>query len=177
MTFGAMAAWLGWLLLAGATALAVFLFRLKVRPRKVRVPSLLFWGIVLNDKREMTLWERIRRVVSMIVTAAIAIALALAILRPTRAAGASGTAAGRTVIVLDSSWSMLARTGGGGTRWSRAVADARGLLASSGGEVALATTADGLVEGPTSDRALIESALDRITPTGTGSAAWPSVMK
>jgi hypothetical protein len=175
MTFGAMAAWQGWALLAGASALAVFLFRLKVRPRRVRVPSLLFWGRVLNDSRELTLWERIRRAVSLVITAAIAIALALAVLRPSRAVGASGTAAGRTVIVLDSSWSMLARTQGGGSRWSRAIAEARRLTASSGGEVALATTADGLVEGPTADRALIESALDRIAPTGAGSAAWPAV--
>ena len=175
MTFGAMAAWPGWVLLAGVSALAVFLFRLKVRPRRVRVPSLLFWGRVLNDARELTLWERIRRAVSMVMTIAIAIALALAVLRPSRALGATGTAAGRTVIVLDSSWSMLARTHGGGTRWNRAIAEARRLTASSGGEVALATTADGLVEGPTADRALIESALDRIAPTGAGSAAWPAV--
>src|SRR5438067_11109682 len=136
MTFGAMAAWQGWLLLAGASALAVYLFRLKVRPRRVRVPSLLFWSRVLNDSRELTLWERIRRAVSLVITAAIAIALALAFLRPalskvegpSRALGATGTAAGRTVIVVDSSWSMLARTQGS-TRWSRAIADARRLTA------------------------------------------------
>jgi Ca-activated chloride channel homolog len=178
MTFGAMAAWQGWLLLAGATALAVFIFRLKVRPRKVRVPSLLFWGRVLNDARELTLWERIRRAVSLVMTAMIAIALGLALLRPSRVQGAQGAASsavGRSVIVIDSSWSMLARTSGGGTRWSRAIADARRLTEGSGGEVALATTADGLVEGPTADRALIESALDRITPSGAGAAAWPAV--
>ena len=178
-----MAAWQGWLLLAGATALAVFIFRLKVRPRKVRVPSLLFWSRVLNDSREMTLWERIRRAVSLAITAAIAIALALALLRPSmvkgeglsRAQGAPSAAVGRSVIVIDSSWSMLARTSGGDTRWSRAIADARRLIAGSGGEIALATTADGLVEGPTADRALIESALDRIAPSGAGAAAWPAV--
>src|SRR6185503_1995019 len=123
MTFGAMAAWQGWVLLAGATALAVFLFRLKVRPRKVRVPSLLFWSRVLNDTRELTLWERIRRAVSLAITAAIAIALALALLRPavikgegpSRAQGAAAASLGRSVIVIDSSWSMLARTSGGDT--------------------------------------------------------------
>jgi hypothetical protein len=172
-----MAGWQGWLLLAGATALAVVIFRLKVRPRKVRVPSLLFWGRVLNDTRELTLWERIRRAVSMAITAAIALALAFALLRPSRVQGAQGatTAVGRSVIVVDSSWSMLARTSGGDTRWSRAIADARRLTAGSGGEVALATTADGLVEGPTADRALIESALDRIAPSGAGASAWPAV--
>ena len=40
----------------------------------------------------------------------------------------------------------------GETRWERAVRQARALAASAGGDdVALATTADGLVEGPTSD--------------------------
>lgn len=175
MTFGAMAAWPGWLLLAGATALAIVIFRLKVRPRKVRVPSLLFWSRVLNDAREMTLWERIRRAVSLVITAAIAIALVLALLRPSGVQGATGAAAGRSVIVVDSSWSMLARTSGGETRWSRAIADARRLVAGSGGAIALATTADGLVEGPTADRALIEAALDRIAPSGAGAAAWPAV--
>lgn len=170
-----MAAWPGWLLLAGATALAVFLFRLKVRPRKVRVPSLLFWSRVLNDSREVTLWERIRRAVSLVLTAVIAIALGLALLRPSRVQGATGASAGRSVIVIDSSWSMLARTRGGDTRWRRAIADARRLVAGSGGEIALATTADGLVEGPTADRALIEAALDRIAPSGAGAAAWPAV--
>lgn len=175
MTFGAMAAWPGWLLLAGATALAIVIFRLKVRPRKVRVPSLLFWSRVLHDARELTLWERIRRAVSLVLTAAIAIALVLALLRPSSVQGATGAAVGRSVIVIDSSWSMLARTSGGDTRWSRAIADARRLIAGSGGEVALATTADGLVEGPTADRALIEAALDRIAPSGAGAAAWPAV--
>ena len=47
--------------------------------------------------------------------------------------------------------------------------------AASGGEVALATTADGLVEGPTTDRALIEAALDRLAPAGGGAAAWPQL--
>src|SRR5204863_9833939 len=41
MTFGAMAAWQAWLLMAAAGAAAVWLFLLKVRPPRVRVPSLL----------------------------------------------------------------------------------------------------------------------------------------
>ena len=178
-----MAAWQAWVLVAGASGLAAYLFLLKVRPRRVRVPSLLLWTRVFNDARELTLWERIRRAVSLVIAVAIALALALALVRPalSRAEGPSralGAAVpgGRLTIVLDSSWSMLARTGSGGTRWSRAIADARRLAsAASGGAVALATTADGLVEGPTTDRALIEAALDRLTPGGTGAAAWPNV--
>src|SRR5258706_1544200 len=162
MTLGAMAAWQGWALLGGVSAVAVCLCGLKVRPCRVRVRSWLFWGRVLSDARQLTLWERIRRAVSLAVTAAIAIALALALLRPalskgegaSRALGAAGAIAGRSGIVIDSSWSMLARTRGGTTRWGRAIAEARRLTAASPRDVALPTTADGPVEGPTAARPL-----------------------
>jgi hypothetical protein len=174
MTFGAMAAWQAWLLLAGAVAAAAGLFLIRLRPPRTLVPSLLLWRRVLDEARELTLWERIRRAVSLAVTMLIALALALAIARPGRSAGATVTP-GRLLIVLDSSLSMNARTGSGETRWERASAEARRLIAAaSGGEIALATTADGIVEGPTTDGALIESALDRIKAGGSDTA-WPRV--
>lgn len=174
MTFGAMAAWQAWLLLGGAAALAAALFLIKLRPPRLLVPSLLLWRRVLDEQRELTVWERIRRAVSLAATVLIALALALAVTRPSRAAGASNAAAGRVLIVLDSSWSMQARTRSGETRWERAVAEARRLVGgASGGEIALATTADGLVEGPTRDAAMVETALDRLAPGGGQGAAWP----
>ncbi len=173
MTFGALAAWQGWILLVAAAAIAAGLFLLKLRPPRVVVPSLLLWRRVLDEARELTLWERIRRAVSLVLTMLIACALALAIARPVGRAGAGG-ARGRLLIVLDSSWSMLSRTSDGETRWARGLAEARRLAAAAGGEeVAMATTADGLVEGPTTDLALIDSALDRIAPAGGAMSAWP----
>ena len=173
MTFGAVPGWLGWLILAAAAALAVRLFLVKLRPPRMFIPSLLLWRRVLDDAREQTLWERIRRAVSLVVTVLIALALALAAVRPGRSAG-GGQSTGRLLIVLDSSLSMEAATGRGETRWARGVAEARRLFASSSGaELALATTADGLVEGPTTDLALLESALDRVRPGGGDAAAWP----
>jgi len=177
MTFGAMAAPLAWLLAAGAAAAAVGLFLLKVRPPRVTVPSLLLWTRVLRDRREQTIWERIRRAVSLALTALIAIALAFAFTRPgpaVRVDAAGAPASARVLIVVDSSWSMLARTRSGETRWQRAIAEARRIAASAGGvPVAVATTADGLVQGATSDSTLIETALDRVTPAGGGGSAWP----
>ena len=174
MTFGAMAAWQGWLLLAGSVALASWLFLMKVRPPRMLVASLLLWRRVLDESRALTLWERIRRAVSLVVTVLIALALALAASRPSRGVGAAAVSHGRLLVVIDSSWSMLARTGSGETRWDRAVAEARRLTAAaSGDEVALATTADGLVEGPTTDLALIGSGLDRIVPAGGEATSWP----
>ena len=175
MMFGAMAAWQGWLLLAGAAACAAWLFLLKLRPPRMLVSSLLLWRRVLDESRELTLWERIRRAVSLALTIVIALALALAVARPSPALGASTAARGRLLIVVDSSWSMLARTGGGETRWDRAVAEARRLAAASDVEVALATTADGLVEGPTTDRVLIDTTLDRLSPAGGDATSWPQV--
>ena len=79
-----MAAWQAWLLLAAAAALAVRLFLVKLRPPRMLMPSLLLWRRVLDDAREQTLWERIRRAVSLVVTVLIALALALAAVRPGR---------------------------------------------------------------------------------------------
>ncbi len=155
-----MAAWQAWLLLAGAAALAAALFRIKLRPPRLLIPSLVLWSRVLDDVRQQTLWERIRRAVSLIVTVIVALTLGLAVVRPGRAADGGNRSAGRLLVVLDASWSMDAKTRGGETRWERAIGEARRLFtASSGAEMALATTADGLVEGPTTDLALIETAL------------------
>jgi hypothetical protein len=174
MTFGAMPIWQGLLLIAASAAAAYFFFRMKVRPPRVQVPTLLLWRRVFDQTREMTWWERVRRAVSMAATILIAVALALAVTRPGPASGPASR--GRTLIVIDSSWSMAARTSTGETRWQRAVRQARRLAAAAGGsDVALATTAEGLVEGPTADLALIETAIDRLTPAGAEDGPWPRV--
>ena len=96
MTFGALSAWEAWTLLAAAGALATALFFIKLRPPRILIPSLSLWQRVLGASRELTLWERIRRAVSLAVTIAIAVVLALAVLRPSRIGGAGATARGRT---------------------------------------------------------------------------------
>ena len=169
-----MAVWQALALVGVAGLGAWLLFRIKVRPPRVQVPTLLLWRKVLDHRREMTWWERVRRAVSLAATILIAVSLALAVTRP--GPGTGPASQGRTLIVLDSSWSMAARTSSGETRWQRAVRQARALAAAAGGgDVALATTADGLVEAPTSDLALIETAIDRLAPSGGEDAAWPRV--
>src|SRR5262249_20260554 len=176
VTFDAMAAPLAWLIVAASAAVAIWLFLLKVRPPRVSVPSLLLWTRVLNESREQTLWERIRRAVSLALTAVIAAALALAFTQPSRQprGGATGVTGRRVLLVVDSSWSMLARTRSGETRWDRAIAEAR-RLASAGSrvQIALATTADGPVPRPTADPPLIDTALDRLGPAGSAGSGWP----
>ncbi len=174
MTFATLATWQGWLVLAAAGALAAALFLIKLRPPRILIPSLSLWQRVLDASPEVTRWEKIRRAVSLIVTILIAIALGFAVVRPTRLAGAGAAGRGRTLIVLDSSWSMLARTHGRETRWDRAIAEAR-RIATTTEQVAIATTADGLVQGLTDDAVLVESALGRLSPAGYGDTSWPAV--
>jgi hypothetical protein len=174
MSFGAMAPWQAWLLLAAAGALAAWLFLLKVRPPRVQVASLLLWRRVLDEAREQTWWERVRKAISLAAAILIAVLLAIAVTRPGPRVTASSR--GRMLLVLDSSWSMLARTASGETRWERAVDHARAMAASAAGDpIAIATTADGLIEGPTPDSALIETTLERLEPSGAEGAAWPRV--
>lgn len=172
MSFGALAGWQAWLALAAAAGLFSWLFFLKIRAPRVAVPSLLLWQRVLDEQREQTLWERIRKMVSWIVITLIGVMLILATMRPAPSVTAAG--GGRRLIILDSSWSMGAVTSAGETRWERAIAEARALIQSSAGdEAALATTADGLVEGPTRDAVLLEAALDRLAPSGGEDSDWP----
>ena len=170
MTFSGMGVWQSVLLLGAAAAAAAWLFRLKVRPPRVSVPSLLLWRRVLAEQRELSWWDRVRRAVSLAATVAIALALALAVTRPVVSTGGRGS--GRVLLVMDSSLSMQAKVSSGGTRWTRAVAAAR-REAASHGDVILATTADGVIEGPTADLALIDAALDSLAPRSSDAGGWP----
>ncbi len=174
MSFGAMAGWQAWGLLALTAGVLTWLFYMKIRAPRVRVPSLLLWAKVLDADREVTLWERIRKTVSWIIIMITGVVLMLALTRP--APGVVAAGGGRRLIVIDSSWSMGAQMPSGGTRWARAIAQARTLIAASAGdEVALATTADGLIEGPTTDSVLLEASLDRIAPAGGEGGDWPQL--
>src|SRR5438132_5190103 len=55
MTFGALAAWQAWHVIAAAAGAAAWLFLLKLRPPRIPVPSLLLWQRVLDESRETTL--------------------------------------------------------------------------------------------------------------------------
>ncbi len=174
MSFGAMAGWQAWGLLVLTAGVLTGLFYMKIRAPRVRVPSLMLWAKVLDAEREVTLWERIRKTVSWIVIMITGVLLMLALTRPAPSVVAAG--GGRRLIVIDSSWSMGTEMPSGGTRWDRAIAQARTLIAASAGdEVALATTADGLIEGPTTDSVLLEASLDRIAPAGGESGDWPQL--
>ncbi|MEO8481140.1 MAG: hypothetical protein ABI634_02950 [Acidobacteriota bacterium] len=163
-----LAPWPALLLASAVLGAAVWAFFVKTRPPRLAAPSMALWRRILDDPRERTWWERIRRAVSLALTAAIALLLVLSAVRPARRAGAR---TGRLTIAFDSSWSMGARTADGQTRWAHAVSEARALARSIGSdEVIVETTGQGVVEGPTADSALIALAFDRLRPEGGSQA-------
>lgn len=172
MTFLTFPAWAAWSLLAAAMAAAVGAFLIPPRRPTQPVASLHVWQTVLDDPDRISLWSRVRRAVSLVLTAAIAAAAALALSKPlARSDASSGT---RLLIVLDSSWSMGARVSSGGTRWDMAVERARAMIdAAQGREVAIATTADGVIAGPTYDMPRLVAALDRVRSGGGRDGGWP----
>ena len=158
-----MAPWQGWLLLAAAGACAAWLFLLKLRPPRMLVSSLLLWRRVLDESRELTLWERIRRAVSLVLDdcdcAGAGARRHPAVARPRQGRRLARTAPDRHRLVVVDAGPDRRRGNAVGTR-RRGGAPADGRLRV---EVAVATTADGLVEGPTTDRALIDTTLDRLS--------------
>ena len=84
----------------------VLLYILKLRRAKVPVSSILLWERAIHDSKANALWQKLRRNLLMILQIIALILLALALARPF----VFGTAliGGRTVLLLDTSASMLA---------------------------------------------------------------------
>lgn len=129
MSWLALAPWQVWTLAAVTAAAVAWLFFLKLRHPRRAVPSLLLWRRALEQQRPQSTVERLRRLVSLLVTLAIALLLALAPGRPTL--GDAGRPAVVT-IVIDTAPSMAAKTADGRTRLDHAKARARSIIAEAG---------------------------------------------
>ena len=163
------------LLLAALTVAAVLvLYFLKLRHRRVVVGSSLLWERVLDDRESRSIWEKLRRWVSLLITLTIALLVALALGRPYLEA--FGGPVRPVIIVLDTSVSMETRTATGRTRWERATDQARQIVEASNSPAGfmVADTA-GRVETPlTEDRGQIIDAIDRMQPFA-GRARFPRI--
>jgi hypothetical protein len=172
MTYFAWPVWAAWALVVLATAGAVAAFL--IPPRRLREPvaSLDSWRRALDAPNHASLWGRVRRAVSLVLAAAIAAAIAIALSNPF--ASSRRPDARPLLIVIDSSWTMAARTSPGRTRWTTAIERASALAVGVvDREVALATTAEGIIAGPTRDAAALTRILRRLTPSGVSDGAWP----
>ena len=154
-------------LLSVLTAGAIIaLYSLKVRYRRVSISSSMLWRRVLEEKKAHSLWERLRKIISIAMAVTIALLIALSIGRPEIEALTGKTP--RIVVVLDTSPSMNARTADGRTRWQHAVAQARTLVDSGGAaaEVRIADTSGETAFPFTTDHAEARAMLNKLSPEG-----------
>ncbi|MDQ3168837.1 MAG: VWA domain-containing protein [Acidobacteriota bacterium] len=164
MSFGAFS---GWAITGAAAAIAAvvsYIFFMKVKHPRVLVPSLLLWRRVLDEDRDVSFWEKVRKAVSLAIAILVPLLIVFALGRPERAS--AGATAGPLTIVIDSSLSMLAERPGGRTRWDAATS--RAIALAGDDEVTILTTADGIVAGPTTDRELLRASLDDVKPAEPG---------
>src|SRR5437870_4943775 len=100
------------LLLAAFTAFAILaLYFLKHKRRRVTISSVLLWRRVIEQQRENSLFEKLRRVLSIVIAIVTGLLVAMAIARP-EVDFLTGRQR-RAVIILDTSPTMLARTSDG----------------------------------------------------------------
>ena len=129
MTFLALTSFQAALLALAVAGAVIALHFLKIYPHRVLVSSVVLWQRVLAEKFSRSLWERLQRIISILLAVTIALLIALSVGRPQ--IGAVNGKMRRVAIVLDTSPTMNARTADGSTRWKHAAEKARTLLAES----------------------------------------------
>jgi hypothetical protein len=143
----------------------VVCYLLRVRLRQVDVATHLFWNEIFPESRHTALWGRLHHVGSLLVQLLLLALLASTLAEPILPGEA--LAAHHVVLVLDHSASMSARDGNG-TRFDRARAEARRVVAglNPGDETALVICgADTRVAcAPTSYHRALTQALDGVKP-------------
>ncbi len=131
---------------AGAAALAVTAYIIKMRRRRFEVPFSELWKRVLEQRDANALWRQLRRWLSLLITLLLLGVVLLAVLDPTL--GGSDRRARAVVVLLDASASMSTQDGGAaGATTSRLDAAKRQAIAlvdsMGGGDVAMIVKVDG----------------------------------
>ena len=170
MTFLALTGWQVLLLCAATSLLVIWLFFLKLRYPRVSVASLLLWRRVLEDTQHRSLLERLRRLLSLLLTLTIALLIVLAFSQPN-----SDTLTGEprnVVLILDTALSMAGATADGKTRWLHARARAQQIIESAGAtdKFLLADTSGRISTRMTADREELLAALETMSPTAAAMA-------
>src|SRR5207237_244633 len=142
--------------------------------RRVVISSSILWKRVLDERQSHSLWEKLRRIVSIVIAVTIALLIALALARP-EIESLTGKHE-RIVIVLDTSPTMSAQTRDGKTRWQHAVERAKSLLDSGGPttEFRVIDTTGVTASAFTTDRNEVRKLIDQISPK-TGDPQFPKV--
>jgi len=163
MTFRAMSTTSFLLLAGGVSASVLVLYLLKLRRPRIVVPFAQLWHAVLAEGERRTLFDRLRNVASLFLQLLLALLIVLALADPRFAS--SRQPMRRTVIVLDGSASMAARTSDGRSAFEIAVLDAssraRALAAAGEVSVVLAATNPEPLAAFTADGSVLAGAFKR----------------
>jgi hypothetical protein len=162
-------------LLAALTAGAVIsLYFLKLRHRRVFISSSILWRRVLDERQSHSLWEKLRRIVSIAVAVTIALLIAMSIARP-EIESLTGKNE-RIVVVIDTSPTMNTQTSDGKTRWQHAIEQAKGILDSGGPttEFRVIDTSAATASAFTTDRNEVRRLIDQMSPR-TSDPQFPKV--
>src|SRR6185503_17895405 len=93
-------------LLAAGTIVALYF--LKLRHRRVVISSSILWQRVLDERQSHSLWEKLRRIISIVIAVTIALLIAVSLARP-EVESLTGKNE-RVVILLDTSPTMKTQT-------------------------------------------------------------------
>jgi Aerotolerance regulator N-terminal len=164
----------GTLLALATTAIIVALYFLKHRRRQIVVSSTQLWKRVLENRMENSLFEKLRRYLSILLAVATGLLVAMAITRP-ELEWLTGKSH-RTLIVLDTSPTMLTRTGDGNTRWEHAADTAKAIVNAGTGSARfrIADTAGEFDSPFTDNRSELRHLIERMHPA-TGPARFPDI--
>ena len=160
----------------GAATLAITAYILKLRRRRFEVPFSALWRRVIDQKDANSLWQHLRRVVSLLIALLVIALLLFAALDPTL--GASNHDARSVVVLLDASASMKATDGADPkdtntsvTRLQAAKDKAKALLdGMGGGDVAMIMKVDGQatpLSRFSSDVPMLRKVVDGVTASDT----------
>src|SRR3972149_9097460 len=87
-----------------AAGTLIALYFLKLRHRRVYVSSSILWRRVLDERQSHSLWEKLRRIISIVIAVTIALLIAMSVARP-EIESLTGKSE-RIVLVLDTSPTM-----------------------------------------------------------------------
>lgn len=104
MTLGGPWGWLGWTVLATVPILIFLLYFLKLRRKRLEVPSTLLWSRSIEDLQVNSLWQRLRS--SLLLFLQVAIALLLLLSMMPMGCQSEQRVGQRHIFVLDTSASM-----------------------------------------------------------------------
>jgi hypothetical protein len=163
----------GGLAFLGLAPLIILLYLLKQRRQPARVSTLMFWQRVTAESRRRALWQRLRRLLSLLLQLLIFALILLALARPEGKSFHGDDVPGQlTIVILDCRARMQATMASGGTRFDQARQVAASYLrrATARNPVALLAMEGSprVAVGSSGDERTLLDGLDALRPTDAG---------